>query len=915
MARAAVEWAGEQRPSEDGTENWLNWQNTSSTLYFLCCARPCGHAAAFKELYMTNFVLRWLQARELQQKLAPLHGAVAKVNAQKDSYSGHTANELRGELEFIRNQRKEEGEKFDAEAALPKVFAIVREMVQLVLGVTPYDTQVLAGLALYRGFIAEMGTGEGKTLTAPFAVAAHWALHSRRVHVSTANDYLAQRDATMMQPLYRALGMTVGVTRNGQDRAAKGQVYSADVVYGTHKSLAQDYLTENLTRFEAEGVMPRPLGAVIIDEADAALIDDARMPVVLTAAIPASQELYEKLAAISGFLVRGEDANADADFYVDGKERMCVLTDRGYDNVTHAFAGTGLLSVEDDIYGDMHQALLLKMTNALAARHLQFKDQHYVVRDGAIVLIDGMTGRLSIGQRWDNGLHQAIEAKEGLPVSPEAMTLARITLQHFFRQYQVMSGMTGTAMDDADELQKVYGVSVVAIPPNKPNQRIDEPTRFYRTQAAKLEAVIADIKAGNAKGQPVLIGTATVEQSAELSQLLTAAGLEHDVLNASQHDREAEIIAGAGAPGAITVSTNMAGRGVDIVLGGSVQLDVFHHAKALGFELWEALGAEERDKIVAHIKEQHAARAEQVRQVGGLRVIGLERYESRRQDRQLRGRCARQGDPGQTVFYLSLEDQLVENFAGEKIRGIFMMLDVKPGEEFEAAMVLKAVDAAQREVEGRAEAARRSLMDFEGVLDSQRRVIYGLRDEILKGDGLDDLLQRLTSEEARVLASRHLHNEDFQETWDLPALRKALTPYGITLHETDEQLRDMDFDDLVARLNTQMQSHRILRLDQVPAEQRDVAARYVALDVLDRLWMRHLEALDSLRRGIHLRGAASQDPRRVYAKEAFDLFSDLIENMRSGVVRTALTWVAQDAEAAVSTAAAPAPAEEETASA
>lgn len=842
---------------------------------------------------MSNFILRWFQDRELKTKLAPLHAGASLAQDLAERYKGDSKEALQQRLAEIRSARINEGAHFDVEQWLPHVFAIVSALVERVLGVKPYSTQVLAGLALYRGYIAEMGTGEGKTLTAPFAAAAHWALHGRKVHVCTANDYLAQRDATIMLPLYRAMGMTAGVTRADQSLEIKAKVYSADVVYGTHKALAQDYLTENLNRFQGQSVMPRQLGAVIVDEADAALIDDARMPIVLSASMPSNGEMYTKLANLAESLVRGQDAQAVCDFYVDPKDRLCVLTEQGYERATQGLHEAGLLGAGDEVYGETHQALLHKLCSALAARHLHFKDQHYVVRDGAIVLVDDLTGRLNAGQRWDSGLHQALEAKEGLVISPEAVTLARITLQHFFRQYEVLSGMTGTAMDDADELQKVYGALVVAIPLNKPSQRIDEAPRFYRTQAAKMDAVIEDIVQAHQKGQPVLIGTASVEQSAQLSARLSAAGLAHEVLNATQHDREAEIIAGAGARGAITVSTSMAGRGVDIVLGGSVQLLLWREMQRLGEQAWMSMTDEQRQAVEVEVKQKQAAEAEQVRAAGGLRVIGLERHDSRRQDRQLRGRCARQGDPGQTVFYLSLEDQLVENFAGEKIRGIFMLLDVQPGEEFEAALVLKAVDGAQREVEGRAEAARRSLMEFEGVLDSQRSVIYGLRDEVLHGQDLEELLERLVSEEVLTIAQRHLPNKDFQETWDIVSFRQAVKHLGLELAQSNEQLLDMEFDDLVALVTTQAQSHRILRLDQVPQEQQAGAMRFFTLSVLDRLWMLHLDALDQIRRGIHLRSAAQTDPRRAYAKEAFELFSGLIDDLRSRIVQTSLTWVAQ----------------------
>jgi preprotein translocase subunit SecA len=851
---------------------------------------------------MTNLILKWLRERALQKLLKPLHADVALVAVHSQSLGSLSDEALKNRLAAIRAERAPAPAEKPG-ALVAEVFAIVREAAIRTLGVTPYDTQVLAGMALYYGFIAEMGTGEGKTLAAPFAAAAQWALHGRTVHISTANEYLAQRDATMLLPLYRFLGMTVSVSLVAADAQVKRMAYTCAVVYSTHHVLAQDYLRDHLVR---AGVAPRmrALGAVIIDEADAALIDDARMPVVLSADMPVQQGMYEKLNELAAQFKRTADEHGDGDFWVDGKDRTCVLTEQGYERATQGLLASGLLGADVELYDDDHQALLLKLVFALCAHHQLFKGQHYVVQDDAIVLIDENTGRLNPGRRWDSGLQQALEAKEGVSLSPEALTMARITLQHFFKQYPSMSGMTGTAMDDAEELSQVYGVPVLPIPLNKPSQRVDEPDRFYRTAAQKLNAVLDDIQRAHGAGQPVLIGTASVGQSNELSARLTALGLAHEVLNASQNHREAEIIAGAGRPGAITVSTNMAGRGVDIVLGGSMQLEAHQWAVEQGHAGWEEFKAASMGDGLLEAKLQGARAYLQrkvvqagidVRAAGGLRIIGLERYESRRMDRQLRGRCARQGDPGQTCFYLSLEDTLVENFAGERIRGILSMLDVKQGDEFEASLVKKTVDSAQKEVEGRSQAARRQLMEHENVLESQRRVVYELRTALLTESDLGQIIKNLVSDEGARLAKLYLTEPDFPETWQLAELRVHLSKMGVHLMESDAALLERDHDLLVEQIITQMQVHRELRLEQVEPELRTLYQRTFCVDALDRLWMQHLSALETMRRGIHLRQHAKVDPRQAYAKEAFQSFSNMLDDLKHEQVRQALTWVAAPA--------------------
>jgi len=773
---------------------------------------------------------------------------------------------------------------------LPQVFATIREAARLTLGIRPYDVQVLGGLALCNGAIAEMATGEGKTLTAAFAVFVQY-LKGRQVHICTANEYLAQRDANALLRLYRLMGLKVGVVRMEQSREEKQFIYGCDVVYGTHTTFAMDYLADHLARHPNEVVQVRGLGFALVDEADSVLIDDARVPVVLTASRPADTSLYDFIAALVKTLTRAADANGEGHFWVDGKDRQAVLTDAGYETVTAELIAAELLPADDaSHYGYEHQQLLQKVTSALGARHILHRDQHYVVQNGAIVLVDELTGRLVPGRSWDGGLQQAIEAKEGLELSPESLVLGRITLQHYFKLYQAFAGMTGTATSEAEELMAVYGLDVIEVPTNKPCIRVDEPDRFYRTQAEKMNAVVSDIEARHAKGQPILVGTASIEQSEQLAALLVLAGLPHQVLNARQHEREADIIADAGAPGAITVSTNMSGRGVDIILGGSPDAELRRRWAAMGEEAWNALTGAEQKALVDAIRAEKAVAADQVRQAGGLHIIGMERYESRRMDRQLRGRAGRQGDPGSTCFYISFEDPLVENFAGEKIRGILAQLDIKAGDELESKLVKNAIDSAQRQVEARSAAARKHLVTFDEVVNKQRLVIYAQRDEILHAEDLSGWIVQLRDEQAELLCAQYAAENEIPEGWDLAGLRGALKEYGVELQATDAALRELEGDDLLTLVKAEMAQQHAVAAAQVPAENLPNVERFVVLTMMDQNWFNHLDDLADLRRGINLRVHAKEDPQQAYKKDAFLAFERLLGDIKVGMVTRALTW-------------------------
>jgi preprotein translocase subunit SecA len=831
---------------------------------------------------MFKMLEKWKQDRKLKGARAIL----AEVNAKEEPLTALSDEELQSRFVDFRTCVAN-GD--DVEAMVPEVLATVSEAAFRVLRLRPYNVQVLGGIALCHGAIAEMSTGEGKTLTATFAAFVEH-LRGRQVHVCTANDYLAQRDAHTLFKLYQFMGLKVGVVRMGQPKDEKQLVYSCDVVYGTHMAFAMDYLADHLARHPNDRVQLRGLGFALVDEADSVLIDDARVPVVLTAQRPVSGSLYQDINTFVQTLTRAPDGEGEGDFWIDGKDRQAMLTEAGYDKVNAHLIKTGLLSADEtEHYAADHQSLLHRVASALAARHILHRDQHYVVQNGQVVLVDELTGRLTPGRSWDAGLQQAIEAKEGLELSPETTVLGRITLQHYFQLYQGLAGMTGTASTEAEELGEVYGLPVVEIPTNKPNVRVDEPDRFYRTQADKMAAVVEDIIARHANGQPVLIGTASIEQSEALSAMLTEKGLTHEVLNARQHEREAEIIAQAGMPGAITVSTNMSGRGVDIILGGNPDGELRRRWEEMGEQAWNALTGEEQKALVAGIRAAQAVAAAQVREAGGLHIIGMERYESRRMDRQLRGRSGRQGDPGSTCFFISFEDPLVENFAGEKIRAILAQLDIKPGDELESALVRKAIDSAQRQVEARSADARKGLMQFDEVLNEQRRVIYAQRDEIMLDENLSSWISRLRDEQVELLCEQYCPASQVQEGWDLKGLSDALLIYGVSF-EPDDELRELEAEDLRDQVKAMLAERHAEAASQVPPENLDNAERFVVLTMLDQNWIQHLEALAELRRGINLRVHAKEDPQRAYKKEAFKLFERMLDDIKVGMVSQALSW-------------------------
>lgn len=767
----------------------------------------------------------------------------------------------------------------------------------LMLEKKPFKTQRLAALGLHAGAMVQMGTGEGKTLAAPLAAFLAF-LEGERVHVSTANDYLAHRDAHNLLKLYTFLGMTVGFVVAGGDLESRQQVYACAVVYGTHQVFAMDYLRDRLT-IDANKLVQPPLGYAFVDEADAVLIDEARTPLTISDFYASDTKVYEEVAKIAGTLTRGEFAG-EGDFWVDGKDRVAVLTDAGYEKVDAALEAAGLLTKDSGgHYGVGHQGLIFKVQMALAAQYLLLKDHHYVVQDKELVLVDALTGRLLPGRRWDAGLQQALEWKEGLALSPESTTRATITLQNYFRQYKRLAGMTGTALQEAEEFEHVYGLGVMVVEPNVPSIRKDHPSRIFRTQQAKLEAVVEEVQARQAKLQPVLIGTASVEQSEELAEMLKEKGLKVEVLNAKEHEREAEIMASAGRSGAITVTTSMAGRGVDIPLGGTLWVEAQRQLKSLSEEARVAMSEDDYKKLVEAQKEKIQADAQKVRDAGGLMVLGLERYESRRMDSQLRGRAGRQGDPGETCFYISLEDPLVENFAGEYLRGVLNVMDIKEGTEQESLVVTQAVDGAQKQMEARSFSARKTLLQFDNVLNEQRVVFYEKRQSILTHQKPLSSYQEMVQTYLAGETARHTQDNLLPETWDLPAVIDWLTELGFDAQELANGAEPFDVSgeleiglkELVTRLYSK---HHAELFKDVPADKTDLYRNHLArmswLYGMDTAWAEHLEALDALRQGIYLRAHAKVDPVQAYKKEAYKLFAIMLDRATEQALRALLRW-------------------------
>ena len=791
---------------------------------------------------------------------------------------------------------------------LPEAFATVREAGKRALKMRHFDVQLIGGMALHDGKIAEMRTGEGKTLMATLPVYLN-ALGGQGVHVVTVNDYLARRDAEWMGRLYNFLGLSVGVNVPGLARDEKQSAYQADITYGTNNEFGFDYLRDNMV-YELVDRSQRGLNFAIVDEVDSILIDEARTPLIISGQAEDHTEMYVRINTVVPGLKKqigeadprtGEGVIEAGDFTVDEKSHQVYLTEDGHENAERLLTEAGMLPEGASLYDAANISLMHHVYAALRANHLYHRDQHYVNQGGEIIIVDEFTGRLMTGRRWSDGLHQAVEAKEGVEIQSENQTLASITFQNYFRMYAKLGGMTGTADTEAYEFQEIYGLETVVIPPNKPTIRQDEQDLIYKTHREKFNAVLEDIRASHERGQPVLVGTTSIENSELIADLLQKAKLPHNVLNAKQHAREAEIVAQAGRPGVITIATNMAGRGTDIVLGGNVEKQV----QLLNAD--DSVPADEKTRRIQQLESEWQGLHEAVKAGGGLRIIATERHESRRIDNQLRGRSGRQGDPGQSRFYLSLEDPLMRIFAGDRVRAIMDRLKMPEGEAIEAGIVSRSIEGAQRKVEARNFDVRKQLLEYDDVSNDQRKVIYQQRNEILESSSVLEQITNLRKSALSGVVREHVPAQSVEDQWDLAGLEATLAgewQVPVSLVADVEQSETITDDDVLDKVVAAGDAAFATKLEQVGLEQFNPFMRMVLLQSIDSHWREHLAALDYLRQGIHLRGYAQKNPKQEYKREAFELFSQLLDVVKTDVTRLLLTvriqsqeQVAQAAEA------------------
>lgn len=797
---------------------------------------------------------------------------VAAINKLEPAMEALSDAELQAKTQEFRD-RIAKGATTDE--LLTEAFAVVREASKRVLGMRHFDVQLIGGMVLNDGKIAEMRTGEGKTLTATLAVYLN-ALAGKGVHVVTVNDYLASRDADWMGRLYHWLGLSVGKILSQQDTAAKKEAYAADITYGTNNEFGFDYLRDNM-EYDVSARRQRGLYFAIVDEVDSILIDEARTPLIISGPADDNTDLYLRINEIPPLLTRQQEEKGEGDYWVDEKAHQVYISESGHVKLEKILAERGLVGPGESLYSPKNIILMHHLMASLKAHTLFKRDQQYVVQDGEIVIVDEFTGRLMPGRRWSEGIHQAVEAKEGVRIQHENQTMASITFQNYFRMYEKLSGMTGTADTEAYEFQDIYGLETVVIPTHRKMIRIDEQDKVYRTVTEKYQAIVEDVKACHAKGQPVLLGTTSIENSELLSQLLTKEGIEHNVLNAKQHEREAQIVLDAGRPGMVTIATNMAGRGTDIVLGGGIN-------KAVGaIEADETLSAEEKAQRIAEVKSQWQKLHDEVVAAGGLRIIGSERHESRRIDNQLRGRAGRQGDPGSSCFYLSMEDQLLRIFGGDRMRAIADRLKLEPGVAIESKMLTRMIESAQRKVEGRNYDIRKQLLEFDDVQNDQRHEIYGLRNEILEATDCSELIKNLREGYFTDLFRSFVSADTVEEQWDLDALNDKLkSGFGIEIDfkkmlDADTATTDEDLlKALIDRANEIYEAKETL----VGHDAFAAFGRSVLLQVIDQLWRQHIAALDALRQGIYLRGYAQKQPKQEYKREAFTMFEQLLDSIR-----------------------------------
>ncbi|WP_321872971.1 preprotein translocase subunit SecA [Burkholderia ubonensis] len=845
---------------------------------------------------MTTGFLQKIFGSRNQRLVKQYQKTVAAINALETQIEQLTDDQLRGKTDEFR-QRHAAGESLDK--LLPEAFAVCREASRRVLKMRHFDVQLIGGMVLHYGKIAEMRTGEGKTLVATLPVYLN-ALSGRGVHVVTVNDYLAQRDAEWMARLYNFLGLSVGINLSGMEHEQKQQAYASDITYGTNNEFGFDYLRDNMV-YETDARVQRALNFAVVDEVDSILIDEARTPLIISGQAEDHTELYVRMNALPPLLERqigeekadGTGVEKPGDYTLDEKGRQVFLTESGHEKAERLLAEWGLIGDGESLYAPQNITLMHHVYAALRAHTLFHKDQHYVVQDGEVIIVDEFTGRLMAGRRWSDGLHQAVEAKEHVKIQSENQTLASITFQNYFRMYAKLSGMTGTADTEAYEFNEIYGLETVVIPTNRPPKRIDKQDQIYKTAKERYDAVIRDIRECYERGQPVLVGTTSIENSELLSHLLKQAGLPHEVLNAKQHAREAAIVAEAGRPRRITIATNMAGRGTDIVLGGNAE------KQAAFIEADESIPADEKARRIQQLHDEWETLHEQVKAAGGLHIIGTERHESRRIDNQLRGRAGRQGDPGSSRFYLSLDDPLLRIFAGDRVRAIMDRLKMPEGEAIEAGIVTRSIESAQRKVEARNFDIRKQLLEYDDVSNDQRKVIYQQRNELLEAHDITETIGAMRQSVISDVVRQFVPAGSIEEQWDIPELEEALRndwQLDLAIQEMVNESSSISADEILEAVTTAADEQYESKVALVGRESFSAFERSVMLQSVDRLWREHLAALDHLRQGIHLRGYAQKNPKQEYKREAFELFAAMLDAIKQEVTRIVMNVQIQSPE-------------------
>ncbi len=806
-----------------------------------------------------------------ERVLSQLKKTVARINALEPEYEKLSDAELKAKTDQFK-QRLADGTALDK--LLPEAFATVREASKRVLGMRHYDVQLIGGIVLHQGKIAEMRTGEGKTLVATLPVYLN-ALEGKGVHVVTVNDYLAKRDAAQMGKVYGFLGLTTSVVWPGMEHEDKHGAYAADITYGTNNEFGFDYLRDNMALSQDQRYQ-RGLHYAIVDEVDSILIDEARTPLIISGPAEDSPELYMKVDRVVPGLVRQQEEEGPGDFWVDEKQKQVHLSEDGMEKAEELLHKAGVIEAETTLYDAENLAVVHHLNAALRAHAIYQLDVDYIVRDGEVIIVDEFTGRTLPGRRWSDGLHQAVEAKEGVPIQRENQTLATVTFQNLFRMYDKLSGMTGTADTEAFEFNSIYGLEVVVIPTNEPMIRKDNPDLVFLTQKAKFKAVIEDIKECSKRQQPVLVGTTSIEVSELLSGELRKAGIKHEVLNAKQHEREANIVAQAGAPGSVTIATNMAGRGTDIVLGGSLEVAE------------EALGEDAGDADRKRLREEWQQRHEQVKQAGGLHIIGTERHESRRIDNQLRGRSGRQGDPGSSRFYLALEDNLLRIFGGEGVGKWMRRFGMKEDDALEDRMISRQIEKAQKKVEQHNFDIRKHLLEYDDTANDQRKVIYRQRAELLESDDVSDLVRSVREDVFVDLVHRYVPRDSIDDQWHIADLdRELVSQYGLDLDLVHwvEQHSELDAEGIREHVMSAADAMFEQKEADIGAETMRQLEKHVMLSVLDDAWKEHLAAVDYLRQGIQLQGYAQVDPKQAFKRESFQLFSQMLDRIKSGAIQ------------------------------